>query len=922
MEVSNINSIKTENIDLEIKNIDDIIFESIEQMTDYNRGFLSEHILKSLRDLIEHTAIKILSYSRGFELELKYENTEEAVNFIKNRGQYKFLAKFHRFVQNSVGHRTPTNDNAERLMLKYYEYLLRLKNFYKDNFQMEILRNINKFPLNTDKTYYEYYGEIAKKINSIFDVGERKFISGRYYIQKIKPFFIKNRIYYEVTLSPAVDNPSKFDRITMYTKCQLNTSYSIKVSVIKEKVKIFGTFTDIQIITTWEISIRPCEICNFYKIFGEEITFSASYKEYREIMSFLTKMNFSLLDLVDLEEVQYKKIKRYFNAICKTNHIMNLIDKCKDIINNEKIGTNTIRYLSYKCNNAIMKRQYKNEPNEKMSGLFLKLGCIAFEEMPFVTSLIKHNPKSYDLFECLNCNHRKDELLARYIQINTQQNGCLYTKKSELDFFGDIDELVKCYNSKLYLPKHKNRELMIDGQNVYIRGYEEDTIQIIDKLKELSSERIKDYTNSVEFWLNTGTYYIDDEDKKEVLKNLFFDSKVAFIYGAAGTGKTTMINHISNYYNNDKKIYLANTHPAVENLKRKVSAQNCEFYTVKKILSDDFIDKDCDILIIDECSTVSNEDMLNILTNINFELLVLVGDIYQIESITFGNWFGIAKMLMDDKIKFELTKPYRSKNENLKILWDKVRNLDEEIVEWMSINRYSQRLDESILISKDDDEIILCLNYDGLYGINNINRFMQNSNENKPVDWGIGTYKVGDPILFNESSRFAPVIYNNLKGKIKRIQVEESEHRIWFDIEIDTIINERDADFVGLTLIENSEEKSTIRFYVNEFKDLDEDDDINSDAVVPFFIAYAVSIHKSQGLEYNSVKIIITQEIEENISHNIFYTAITRAMNKLKIYWTPECQNKIIKNMKFKFNAKDAYIIRNKIKNKKSNDDK
>ena len=103
---------------------------------------------------------------------------------------------------------------------------------------------------------------------------------------------------------------------------------------------------------------------------------------------------------------------------------------------------------------------------------------------------------------------------------------------------------------------------------------------------------------------------------------------------------------------------------------------------------------------------------------------------------------------------------------------------------------------------------------------------------------------------------------------------------------------------------------------MNEFRDLDDDDDINSDAVVPFFVAYAVSIHKSQGLEYNSVKIIITQEIEENISHNIFYTAITRAMNKLKIYWTPECQNKIIKNMKFKFNAKDACIIKNKIKNR------
>ena len=907
------NNIKTENIDVEIKNIDNMIFECIEQMTDYNRGFLSEHILKSLRDLIEHTAIKIFSYTQGVELELKHKNTENAVNYIKNNGKYKFLAKFHRFVQNSVGHRTPTNDNAERLMLKYYEHLLKLKNFYKDNFRMDILKNINKFPLNTDRTYYEYYGEIADKIKKIPIMKERKFISGRYYIQKSKPFFIDNRTYYEITLSPAVDNPSKFDRITMFTKCEINTAYSIKVAVVKEKIKIFGAMTDIQLITNWEISIRPCEIVNFYKLFGEDISFSASYKEYREIMPFLTEMDYSLFDLVDIEKSKYERIKDHFNEICKTNYIMTLIDKCKEIIDNNKAGKNIIRYLLYKCNNAIIKRQYINEANIRMSELYLKWGCIGFEEMPFVTSLVKHNPKSYDLFECLDCNNRKEELLARYIEMNTQQNGCLYTDRGEIEFLGNIEELVKQYNSRLYLPKHENRKLIIDGNNLYIKGYEEDTIKIIEKLKELSNEGIRGYSNSVTFWLNTGAYYVDDDEKKEVLKNLFNDSKVALIYGAAGTGKTTIINHISNFYNNDKKIYLANTHPAVENLKRKVTAQNSEFYTVKKILSNDYINKDCNILIIDECSTVSNEDMLKVLTNVNFEFLVLVGDVFQIESITFGNWFGIAKMLIKDSAKHELTVPYRSKNDNLKVLWDKVRNLDDEIVEWMSINRYSQRLDDSILIPNDKDEIILCLNYDGLYGINNINRFMQNSNKNESIDWGIGTYKVGDPILFNESNRFAPIIYNNLKGKIKKIEVDKEQHKIWFDIEIDIVINERDAGLVGLVLLESNENKSTVRFYVNEFKDLDDEDDIYSENVVPFFVAYAVSIHKSQGIEYNSVKIIITQEIEENISHNIFYTAITRAMNKLKIYWTPECQNKIIKNMRPKFNAKDACIIRNKI---------
>jgi helicase, putative len=43
--------------------------------------------------------------------------------------------------------------------------------------------------------------------------------------------------------------------------------------------------------------------------------------------------------------------------------------------------------------------------------------------------------------------------------------------------------------------------------------------------------------------------------------------------------------------------------------------------------------------------------------------------------------------------------------------------------------------------------------------------------------------------------------------------------------------------------------------------------------------------------------VVITREIKENISHNIFYTTITRAKKYLKIYWSPEIQQYIIKNL-------------------------
>ena len=244
-------------------------------------------------------------------------------------------------------------------------------------------------------------------------------------------------------------------------------------------------------------------------------------------------------------------------------------------------------------------------------------------------------------------------------------------------------------------------------------------------------------------------------------------------------------------------------------------------------------------------------------------------------------------------------------------LWSKIRNIEADILEHITRNDYSTTLNESIFEQSEEDEIILCLNYDGLYGINNINRFLQSCNNHPPIQWGVQIYKVGDPILFNESNRFAPLIYNNLKGRI--VWIEKSEDVIQFDIEIiDVSINELDADDFDFELIGISDTgNSIIRFNVNRLKSTDDDDE-SSDTVVPFQIAYAVSIHKAQGLEYNSVKIVITNEIEELITHNILYTAVTRAKEKLKIYWTPETEKKVLEELTSKSTSKDISLLRSK----------
>ena len=441
-----------------------------------------------------------------------------------------------------------------------------------------------------------------------------------------------------------------------------------------------------------------------------------------------------------------------------------------------------------------------------------------------------------------------------------------------------------------------------------MKGYVDDTTEIIKRLKELSQSGITGYNGFVNSWLsNNPSYRIDSKEKLDALKTMFSDSHVALIYGSAGTGKSTLINHISNLYNDRKKLYLANTNPAVDNMRRKVNAGDCYFKTITKFLSKRNSDTECDILFIDECSTVSNKDMREVLEKATFKLLVLVGDVFQIESILFGNWFSIARTFVPETSVFELSKPYRSNNERLLTIWDRVRKLEDDILEPMVKGKYTVKLDESIFEHSEKDEIILCLNYDGLYGINNINRFLQSSNPSPEIVWGINTYKIGDPILFNESERFAPLIYNNMKGRIKDIEV--AEDKIRFAVELDIAISEWEAEDYNFALIDTSDEdKSTISFWVDKYKSTDDDDD-TSDAIVPFQVAYAVSIHKAQGLEYKSVKIVITNEVEELITHNIFYTAITRAKEELKIYWTPETEKKILEGLSLRNYKKDAALL-------------
>lgn len=283
---------------------------------------------------------------------------------------------------------------------------------------------------------------------------------------------------------------------------------------------------------------------------------------------------------------------------------------------------------------------------------------------------------------------------------------------------------------------------------------------------------------------------------------------------------------------------------------------------------------------------------------------MFVGDPGQIESIEFGNWFELLLNLLKGKdIVFTLDVEYRTNVVELSKIWDEVRRGKmKNIIELLAAYEMTEEISDDIF-KIENNEVVLCLNYDGLYGINNINRYLQASNPNDAFEYQQNLYKVGDPVIFitNDYSEYG--IYNNLSGKI--VEIKNEEENITFKIKLSDSVN-----FVGKLSpeIEVTEEDSEFYAIVTKLKYYNDkyDTDMDTRTKLPFQISYAMSIHKAQGLEFDSVKIVITKESDEQVTKNIFYTAVTRAKKKLKVYWQPEVADYVLGNIENGTESKTA----------------
>lgn len=566
---------------------------------------ISQDVLAQLRHLTEHLTVALVYGDKDFDN--GYKTIQSVFNKrVGYKSYMQFLYEFHKLLQESVSHYVQTLDGSHRLFLKYREYLVQARAISKEKLKLDILSGLDAIKWENDPGLCKYYEKIYEKIRVYGLSSYSSNNSERFYIHSRKAVYAREKVFYEYSLVPATNFTSKFDHIIAFSLERIPTNYSVVLSIENDEISVFSKILPILVIVSWRTSIRPCEINKLLQILGSTEKVTGKLSSYKRLMSLLTATQKSLVDLSMLPDSEFTQLATQLSAACGNRGISELLVKSREILSKGAPGSNVLSYLLFRPRNKVIADQLSQKKNIKLSGMRLEYGCIPFDSQPYCTSLIKHSPSFWDLAGCISTESYEDNLLARSVRNKEEARGKIFISDKEFSSFGDLDNLIDKYNSGLYR-KHLNRKLKHEHHQVFFASAEEDLVAIVNELTKLSNSGAVSRQVASSKKIDAVMQNLDDDKKKEIISQIFVNSDVALLYGSAGTGKTTLINSICSIFTGFHKVAIANTNPAVENLRLRINDDNCECMTITKYLRPSCLE-DIDLLIIDECSTVSNEE--------------------------------------------------------------------------------------------------------------------------------------------------------------------------------------------------------------------------------------------------------------------------------------------------------------------------
>lgn len=618
---------------------------------------VADYVIQFLRTYLETIAARIYAYEnpdKPTPIRGKDKWYTQYIKALKETNEYGYIWMFHHSLQIVTSHYVPAEDGAVRFMEGHINLLYQLRNHMREMFGLNLMENLEDYPQEKNEELNPYYRKIYNSLREIQVEESAEHTKDRYYIMRKKYRFVDGRGFFEYTLAYAQEEITKFDRFVVYSFSDIPDNYSIQCDFAHTSVDFNGIDIDIKCLVAWTVSIRPCELEKIAAIAGYEVTVRSYNTFYRAMMKFLSKKGMNLLDILLADENDYDIYSEQVQ-IGQTSKFAEVFNKLRDIIINDKSGCNIIRYLISFLRNDVIRDQLADCPNNRLSYLYLKNEAIPFDEMPYASSLYKHNVTTSRLHRCLDIDDCEHQYLSAMVNNKAYDSNTLYVAVDEKSLDYCLYE-KDIFNKNLYKSeKQQLRRIESFFNYLYVKNYFELTKAIIGKLQQYTSEGVRDYLQTINE-KSEAIEKIDDNEKKKIVSNIFKHSRLGMIYGAAGTGKTKVAEHIAKIFDDKNILLLANTNAAKNNLQDRINAF-CDCYTVHDYIKNKNSNKIYDIVIVDECSTICNEDILQLLEKCNSEAYLLLGDIHQIEAIKFGNWFNFARYFIEKNSVYELSTP-------------------------------------------------------------------------------------------------------------------------------------------------------------------------------------------------------------------------------------------------------------------------
>ncbi len=454
-----------------------------------------------------------------------------------------------------------------------------------------------------------------------------------------------------------------------------------------------------------------------------------------------------------------------------------------------------------------------------------------------------------------------------YLELLNLLPRVLNTSITEDSFIYALNELVK------------DSRIVIKDDKYYLKDMYEAEVFIVKRFRMLNSKenkpikKIKDNINELEKFFNIK---YNDIQKEAIIKAISNDFLI--ITGGPGTGKTTIIKAILELYRlinklsyeklNEKVALLAPTGRAAKRMSEATLFPSSTIHRFLKWQKDqdkfqinEYNKSKVEFVIIDEASMIDTYLMDSLLKGLSANCkIIIVGDDHQLPSVGPGDVLHDlieSKMLETIKLKDE----YRQENGSniITLAYDiRNKNINEDIFNIKDDLTFIRCLDSEVINNIIDvyntykdldyhDLQILVPMYKGINGIDIINSrlqelFNKKSNTKNEIRVGEVIFREGDKVI-QLTNMPDDNVYNGDIGIISKIENNKKK--------------EIHIDFDG----------NVVKYTPSNFSN--------------FRLAYSISIHKSQGSEFDVVIIPIVKGYNKMLYQKLIYTAVTRCKSKL-----------------------------------------